>query len=315
MFLNVERLCRKEEGTDTLRNVSFELAQIHKLAIAGATGSGKTRRLKIIAGQLQPASGSIFFQGEKLPGPEDKLMPGHPAIAYLSQYFELRNHYRVIEVLEMTSQLSHSDLSRICNVCDIDQFLKRWTHQLSGGERQRVALAKLLLTSPSLLLLDEPYSNLDMIHKNTLKKVIHALGEELGITCVLVSHEPSDVLSWADEIIVLKEGSVHQRDLPSVVYNHPVDEYTAALFGKYSVVPAASLKAFGADVSATNDGLFLVRPEQFSLSDGRGGIIGQVSFMGPYEELLIYIGDLEIIAHAPAGRFRIGQEVSIGYQF
>ena len=314
MFLKVERLYRKEEGNDTIRDVSFELEQFHKLAIAGATGSGKTSLLKMIAGQLQPVSGSIFFQGEKLLGPEEKLMPGHPAIAYLSQYFELRNHYRVIEVLEMTNQLSNSDLSRICNVCDIDHFLKRWTHQLSGGERQRVALAKLLLASPSLLLLDEPYSNLDMIHKNTLKKVIHAVGEELGITCILVSHDPLDVLSWADEIIVLKGGSVRQRDLPAVVYNQPIDEYTAALFGKFSVVPAASLKAFGTDASAERDKKFLIRPEQFYLREGRGGIITQVFFMGAYDELLINIGDLVIIAHAPAGRFRTGQEVNVVYE-
>lgn len=236
-FLKVSAIHRKDELGFEIKNVDFTVKQFSKTAIAGATGSGKSTLLKIISGLVQAEEGTVFFRGEKVLGPNEQLIPGHKGIAYLSQHFELRNNYRVEEVLSYGNKLKEDEAQNIFTICRINQLLKRWTNQLSGGERQRIALAKLLVTAPKLLLLDEPYSNLDFYHKTILKAVIKDISEKLQITCILVSHDPHDVLSWADNLLILQNGSIVQYGSPKEIYYTPVNEYVAALFGKYILLP------------------------------------------------------------------------------
>jgi ABC-type sugar transport system ATPase subunit len=219
-----------------LPRIRFVQPKGRHLAIAGETGSGKSTLLKTIAGLVTPGEGVVFFEGARVEGPLERLIPGQPGIAYLSQYFELWHHYRVEEVLSYSNDLSPEEAAGLYRLCHIDHLLQRRTDQLSGGERQRIALARLLVHPPRLLLLDEPFSNLDMIHKRLLKKVIRESTEKYGITCILVSHDPYDTLSWADELILLREGRLHQQGAPLDVYSRPIDEYAAGLLGEYSMV-------------------------------------------------------------------------------
>lgn len=315
-LLKLSGICRKEEGNFTVNDISFEQKSFEKIAIAGATGSGKTTLLKMIAGLLQPSSGTIFFEGSRVKGPEEKLMEGHPRIAYLSQHFELRNNYRVEEILEMANRLTEEEAAIVYKACRVTHLLKRWTRQLSGGERQRIALARSLVTAPGLLLLDEPYSNLDALHKNLLKSVINDISETLNITCIIVSHDPVDLLSWADEIIVLREGIMVQKAPAKEIYREPVDEYTAALFGKYNRLHPALAKAFStyADIEMNRINSF-VRPEGFILVPGedRGlkGEIKQVRFMGSYYELEILVLGHVIVVNTNKDSFKTGNSVLV----
>ncbi|MGN6164245.1 MAG: ABC transporter ATP-binding protein [Flavisolibacter sp.] len=301
-FLKVLDVSKKEGDGFVLQNINFGQKQFQKIAIAGATGSGKTTLLKIIAGLVQPDAGSILFESERVIGPEEKLIPGHPRIAYLSQHFELRNHYRVKELLSMANQLSESGAQSIYEVCRIDHLLNRWTHQLSGGEKQRIALACLLVKAPKLLLLDEPYSNLDAIHKSILKSVIEAIGQQLNITCLLVSHDSLDILSWADEILVLQAGQIIQSGNPEKIYKEPVNEYAAALFGKYSLMDFSLAKAFSAftDLELNRINGF-IRPEDFKIVPrenlGLKGEVRKLSFLGSYYEAEIMIGENKIVVN------------------
>jgi ABC-type sugar transport system ATPase subunit len=216
-----------------LKQISFTQRKGQRLAIAGGTGSGKSTLLKVIAGLASPHEGSVWFEGQKVAGPRERLIPGQPGIAYLSQYFELWNSYKVEEVLNYSNDLDPTTAAAFYRLCHIDHLLQRRTDQLSGGERQRIALARLLVHPPGLLLLDEPFSNLDMIHTRILKQVIRDVGARFDITRILVSHDPRDTLSWAEEIIILKDGRLHQQGSPRDVYHQPVDEYSAALLGDY----------------------------------------------------------------------------------
>lgn len=300
-LLEVDRLSRVEDGIGLVKDISFTQQAAQKLALSGATGSGKTTLLKMIAGLVQPTGGTVLLAGEKVQGPEEKLLPGHPSIAYLSQHFELRNHYRVEEVLSMASRLPADEAQAIYAVCRVTPFLKRWTYQLSGGEKQRIALARLLVAGPRLLLLDEPYSNLDPFHKNMLKKVVDEIGESLNISCILVSHDPFDALSWADEILILKMGRLLLQGTPHNVYRYPGDDYTAALFGKFTQltpVLAEAFSAFTADAVKTRNPF--IRPESFNLvqkGEGVKGEVQKVSFMGGYYEADIMIGQNKVIVH------------------
>ena len=287
-LLEVYKISRQQEGAYQVKDISFTQGQFKKVAIAGSTGSGKTTLLKIIAGLQQPDEGEVLFKGLRVMGPEEKLIPGYSFIAYLSQHFELRHHYRVAEILAMASQLTEEESEVIYAICRINHLLNRWSHQLSGGEKQRIALARLLVSSPTILLLDEPYSNLDAIHKNILKSVINDIGEKLKITCLLVSHDPVDVLSWADEIIVLEAGIIIQKGTPLQVYTHPVNEYAAALFGKFNKLSSALAKALGAS-NKNNEVQILKRPEHFkfveSAQAGIAAVVKKVSFMGSHYEV------------------------------
>jgi ABC-type sulfate/molybdate transport systems ATPase subunit len=287
-LLSVAGICKQSDTGFVLKDISFTQKKLQRIAIAGETGSGKSTLLKIIAGLQQPDTGVVEFEGEKVVGPADKLVPGHPHIAYLSQHFELAKFLRVEQVLSYANILTDKEAEMIYQVCKIEHLLKRKTDQLSGGEKQRIALAKLLIASPRLLLLDEPYSNLDMVHKNILKSVIRNVCDRLKITCILISHDPADTLSWANKIIVMKDGVVIQQGVPEKIYLHPVNEYVASLFGKYTLLNQEQVKAFKLKDSNQENSIF-IRPENFEIvkkaKDAIKGKIKEVIFFGGYFEI------------------------------
>lgn len=314
-LLKVSGISRQEEGTVVLKNISFIQQPFQKLVIAGATGSGKTTLLKIIAGLAQPTSGKVVFKGQTIKGPEEQLIPGHASIAYLSQHFELRNHYRVKEILQMARRLSNAEAATIYAVCKIDHLLKRWTHQLSGGERQRIALARLLVSDPELLLLDEPYSSLDVVHKNILKSILNEISERLNISCIIVSHDPADILSWANEIIVLQNGEIVQKASPVEIYQKPVNEYVAALFGKYNSINPSLNKIFAAFTKQKMGINNFMRPEQFIIiTDENKGVKGKVEkvlFMGSYYEVEASISGNTMIINTNISTLKKGDSVFV----
>jgi ABC-type sulfate/molybdate transport systems ATPase subunit len=266
----------------------------------------------VIAGLIQPDEGEVLFEGERVLGPDEKLLPGHSRIAYLSQHFELRNNYKVGDYLEMASKMEEPERARIYELCQIDHLLKRKSDQLSGGERQRTALARLLTTSPRLLLLDEPYSNLDGIHKQTLKTVIDNIVEEGKTSCLMVSHDPADVLPWAEEVLVLKEGNVVQKAAPEKVYHQPVSEYAGGLFGDYNLLSSEQgLEIFG--LHGNGKRLF-IRPEDIQLRKGESndaGLVSAVYFFGSYYELQVRFPGLTLLVKTGSPGHQKGDRVKV----
>jgi len=310
-LLHVTGITKSGEAGFVLQNISFSLKEFQKIAIAGETGSGKSTLLKIIAGLVQPESGEVYFNDELVKGPGLLLVPGHPSIAYLSQHFDLQKFLRVEQILHYANSISSKEAAAIYSVCRIDHLLQRKTDQLSGGEKQRIAIARLLISKPKLLLLDEPYSNLDMVVKSILKSVINDIGKKLRITCMLVSHDPDDTLSWADEIIVLKEGKVVQLGIPRIIYQQPANEYVAGLFGTYNLVSPALLKSLSVK-GYTKD--LLVRPEHFRIAkkrDHRGWQVTEVRFHGNTHELTVKYRQYQIHVSTVRTDFRVGDWVSI----
>ena len=315
-LLSVSQIFKSQQGAFVLRDVSFTVQKFKKVAIAGETGSGKSTLSKIVAGLMQPDKGVVFFEDERVLGPDEKLLPGHPAIAYLSQHFELRNNYLVEEILEMANKLQDEKSDKIYKVCRINHLLKRKTDQLSGGEKQRIALARLLITSPRLLILDEPYSNLDMIHKSILKDVISDISEKLKTTCILISHDPVDTLSWADEILIMKEGQIIQKGIPGDIYYKPMDEYVAALFGKYNLLSAsASHHLIPLKDLEFNEKKLFVRPEDLRIvseqDDSLKGSIINILFMGTSYELKVLLSNEIVTVRTVANSYKKGQTVNL----
>lgn len=296
-MLSVEGIGKKKSDSFTLRNITFRQERGQHIAIAGETGSGKSTLLKIIAGLVQPDEGRVIYEGERVLGPDEQLIAGHPRIAFLSQHFELRNNYWVYEILEYANKLSDEEAKEIFHICQIDHLLRRRTTELSGGEKQRIATARLLVNSPSLLLLDEPYSNLDMIHKQTMKKLLNDISEKLGISSILVSHEPTDILSWADHLMLLKDGEIVQQGRPQDLYRNPINEYAAGLLGKYYLIP---------------DQHVIIRPENIHVADsGIDAVIKRKIFLGSYYEYVVMAGDTELSFYSESDKFIEGAQVKL----
>jgi iron(III) transport system ATP-binding protein len=298
-LLNVSGIRVEEDGHPVLKGISFTQQEFQKIAIAGETGSGKSTLLQTIAGFVQPAAGQVLFEEKRVIGPQEKLVPGHPGIAYLSQHFELPKSLRVEQVLRYANTLSGEEAETLYEVCRISHLLQRRTNQLSGGEKQRIAMARLLISAPKLLLLDEPYSNLDTAHKNILKAIVRDIGERLDITCILISHDPQDTLSWADEILVMKDGLVLQRGTPEHIYRQPLNEYIAALFGSYNLLSPAQAKAFSLLPGIHMNGRsMLVRPENFRIEAEERmavkGTVRQVRFFGGHYEVEVQLPEAVI---------------------
>ncbi len=283
-FLSVQNIHKQGSDGVVVSNASFDLNKKTKLGIAGETGSGKTTLMKIAAGSAQASSGKVYFKNEEVEGLDFKLLPGHPGIAYLSQHFELLNNYKVQELLDWANKLEDEEAQKIYKLCKVEHLIKRKTNELSGGEKQRIALAKLLVGKPELLILDEPYSNLDAIHKDILKKVVEGVSEHLDITIIMVSHDAHDLLSWADEIMLMQHGVIIQKDNPENIYYNPVNEYAASLFGRFNKLNATLLKAFGIDEENQNT---FYRPNRFKINTENNGlpaIVSNVLFLGNHYE-------------------------------
>jgi len=297
-LLTVSGVSKRIQETVLLNRVSFDLESLQNTAITGETGSGKSTLLKIISGLEQADSGAVFFEGARVKGLHEKLMPGHPGIAYLTQSHELRKRYRVEELLAYANDLTDSESALLYEKCRISHLLERQSDQLSGGERQRIALAILLTTRPRLLVMDEPFSNLDPIHKRLLSEVIRDIGESLRITCIMASHDPADTLSWAERILVMKDGEIVQSGSPEEIYHHPVNVYVAGLFGGYNLLSRRQLRFWPGlpdPGPEAEEHSVIIRPEQFRIvpesRDTVAGTIRKRTFAGGFYEAEVSIYD------------------------
>jgi ABC-type sugar transport system ATPase subunit len=307
-LLEVKDISKQQSDRSILQSISFQLETLQKIAITGESGAGKSTLLKIISGHVQSDSGTVLFNGKKVTGPEEKLLPGHKDIAYLSQHYELNNNYVVKDLIWFQINVDEAEAKKIFDICRISHLLERRTNQLSGGEKQRIALCMLLVKYPKLLVLDEPFSNLDPIHKNTLKAVLEDISGRLQITCLLASHDPQDTLSWADEIIVMKEGKIIQQGIPKEIYYQPLDQYVAGMFGKYNLLTQEQAHRFGLQ---TNEKKVMVRPEDFKINekDGEQGMIEKITFWGSFYEAEIGVKDLKIVVRIMKNQWLVGDEV------
>jgi ABC-type glutathione transport system ATPase component len=300
-LITVEDISKEEEGRTLVNNVRFSIDAFKKVALMGETGSGKSTVMKMMAGLVQASSGNAYFEGQRIKGPDEVLLPGQPAIAYLSQHFELRSNYRVHELLEMANKMEDEEAGEIYLICRINHLLDRKVHQLSGGERQRIALARLLVGKPRLLLLDEPFTNLDLFNNRIINEVIHQVCNKMAITCVLVSHDPVEVLSWADELLIMKHGQLVFQGSPKEAYARPQDEYIAGLLGEYNLISPDQIslyKLFG--VEGAEETIF-IRPEKIGVGQdptkGVQGTVMEVKFLGVHYRLLIRTSEMDLIAY------------------
>lgn len=314
-LLTVKGIVKKHGDLLAVKESSFSIAAMQRTAIAGSTGSGKTTLLKMIAGLIQPTAGSIFFHDHKILGPDEQLLPGNKGIGYLSQHFELRNNYVVADLLDIYNKQTNKEAAIVYDVCRIKHLLLRKTNELSGGEKQRIALAGVLVTRPSLLLLDEPFSNLDAVNKQTIREVIEEISMRLQVTIVLVSHDAQDILSWANRVMVMQDGEIIQDGTPYQIYHRPVNVYSAGLFGLFNILPTHFLGAEKSTVTLKD--FFFVRPEHILIVDSNESLINvtvqTIIFKGNYYIIQAFVKDVTVIIQTGSCDYQQNDVLSIAF--
>lgn len=314
------RNVNKHYPGDTVAGVTNIDLSINKgdfVAIVGESGSGKSTLLKLIYGLLEADSGELYFKGEPIPGPHEKLIPGHDSMKMLSQDFNLNIYAKVRENIE--SMLSNENIQakqqktlEMMEFLGIDSLADKRIVELSGGEQQRVALARAIITEPEILLLDEPFSQLDAILKNQFRADLKRLCSYLGITIILVSHDPVDGLTLADRMIILKDSELIESGGPAEIYNSPGHTYTARLLGNAFVLPADEARRMGIRPGKEQ---VMIYPEWVQLKSGWSSkkyIIKEIFFKGFYEELLLERKEVRISAvNNKPGMYKTGQSVQV----
>jgi iron(III) transport system ATP-binding protein len=318
LSIKAEALCVSRNGQSLFQDFSFDTSESRRIAIMGSTGAGKTTFLKMLAGFIQPDSGKIFIGKERVLGPNEQLIAGHRSIGYLSQHYELRNNYFVKELLDMANKLSVDRMQEIIQLCNIQHLLDRRTDALSGGERQRIALARVLLADPKWLLLDEPYSNLDLNQKRIIMQLIDDIGEKLDIRFIMVSHDAADMLSWSDQLIIIDQGKIIQQGAPKTLYDRPQNEHVAGLLGEYNLCNAALVKQLtNTSSDLAPEKKYIIRPEHILVSaEGKGveAVIEEFYFKGSYSLLNCRVGTNNrcmLVLASVSQDFKIGEMIYI----
>jgi len=224
-----------------LQNLTFSLDEGQQLAVIGESGCGKSTLLKLIYGLYDCDDGNISWKSEPILGPKFHLVPGMPFMKYLAQDFDLMPFITVGEnvgkfLSNFYPKEKQNRIDELLNLVEMSEFKHVKAKFLSGGQMQRVALARVLAQEPEVLLLDEPFSHIDNFRKNKLRRKIFQYLKEKQITTLVASHDINDVLSFSDEVIVLKDTTILEKATPLELYNHPKYPYTAALFGEVNEI-------------------------------------------------------------------------------
>ena len=245
MNINLQNISKKYDKENVIENLSLNIPQGKLTALLGPSGCGKTTLLNIIAGLIKPTSGKVYFNNECV----SALPISKRNIGYVFQNYALYPNMTVynnikfplingkpkkINRKEYKKQIDEK-IHTISKLLQIEEYLSKYPSELSGGQQQRVAIARAIIREPSILLMDEPFANLDNKLSVAMREEIRELQQKLGTTTIFVTHNQTDANAIADNIIVLYEGKIQQQDSPENLYNNPSNLFVADFIGEYGI--------------------------------------------------------------------------------
>ncbi|PKH51210.1 ABC transporter [Tenacibaculum sp. Bg11-29] len=216
-----------------LNNVSLSLIKGNIVAIVGESGSGKTTLIRLITGLEVIDAGTILLKNKVVSSNSIFIEPQFRNVGMVFQDYALFPHFTIFDNIAYgISKLSNKKerVKEVLDLVGLSDKEKNYPHELSGGQQQRVALARALAPKPELLILDEPFSNLDVILRNQLRKDVQRILKETNTTAIFVTHDIKDAIEISDEILVLQNGNVLQQGITKEVYENPEDSYVKLLF-------------------------------------------------------------------------------------
>jgi ABC-type Fe3+/spermidine/putrescine transport system ATPase subunit len=317
-FLQTRSLTKTYPGGGGVKNINLDIEQGRVTAVIGASGSGKSTLLSLLYGLQSPESGEVQFKSERVWGPEEKLIPGHDAMKMVTQAEDDLNLFAKVRD-NIAVLLPNTDLKakqekteRVLTQLKMLHLGEKRVADLSGGEKQRVAIARALVTEPEVLLLDEPFNQVDTSFRDGLQEDIRQIVKDTGLTVIMVSHDPAEVLSMADTLLVLRDGGIIEAGNPRKIYNDPQYLYTAQLLARCNVLTTAEAAVCG--IKAKKQ-YVMIYPEWIEATTSwrrRIWVVEQVLFKGFYEELLLGNQGVTLrILNGQAGKYGESSKVSL----
>lgn len=332
-------------------DLTFDIEDGEFFSLLGPSGCGKSTTLRMLAGFEYPTEGDIFIDGTRV----NEIPPYNRDVGMVFQSYALFPHKTVGENVGFGLKMDGVDpderderVAEILELVGLPGFEDRAPKELSGGQQQRVALARALVIEPSVLLLDEPLSNLDLKLRKEMQFELKRIQSELGITTVYVTHDQEEALSMSDEILVMNGGEVEQIDSPRTVYNEPSNEFVADFMGESNILDAeiVSVHNGSVDIELTDSDQPLTVPQTTVSREGEvesghvslslraedlditnspkndaqsiGGRVETKTFQGKATTFLVNIGNDEILVEAPGRRsqerFEEGDHVHVQWE-
>ncbi len=308
-ILKTINITKTYSGNDykSLTDFNIEIIKGQITALLGESGCGKTTALRIIAGFEFPDKGTVIINNKIMTDDNTFIEPNKRGVGIVFQDYALFPNKTVLKNItfgldHLSRQNKQETILKVLALTGMQNFTTKYPHQLSGGQSQRVALARALAANPQILLMDEPFSNIDSLKKNQMRQEIRDILKKAESTAIFVTHNTKDVLSIADKVIVMRKGRVLQVGSPHNVYSRPVNEYVANFFGKTNTLHAIiKNNKIESDIGIfpyhnknsdyRQNVILSIRPKAFRLSHKNNGItipveVKKRTFMGDHIELI-----------------------------
>lgn len=317
-IIKLENISKSFGEEDILENFSVEIARHEFITILGPSGCGKTTTLRLIGGFERPDSGRILFDGEDI----TNLPPYKRRLNTVFQKYALFPHMNVFDnvafglsIKKVDKDIIREKVSDVLKLVNLKGFEKRNITSLSGGQQQRIAIARALVNEPEVLLLDEPLGALDLKLRQEMQLELKKIQSKLGITFIYVTHDQEEALTMSDEIIVMHNGKIQQKDTPVNIYNEPKNAFVAGFIGESNIIDGIMKKDLlvqfaGQDFECLDSGFekeelvdVVIRPEDIKFSTVSGkipGVVKSVVFKGVHYEMHISAADIDWIVHSTA---------------
>jgi len=307
--LELNGICRRFGNVAALEEVSFGVSRGEVICLAGQSGCGKSTLLRVIAGIEKPDRGRVLMDGIEITGPHAYVEPEERNIGFMFQDHALFPHLNVTDNIlfglkRLDRRAARERCGEIIERIGLQSLAHRLPHMLSGGEQQRVALARALAPQPQILLMDEPFSNLDRGLRDGIRAETISLLRELGATVIMVTHDPEEALSSGDRVVLMRSGSIVQSGTGSDLYDRPTSAYAAEFFSAFNKLQGACwggfletpLGRFEAPGFADGDkATVYIRPHCLRLSgegDGVDCTVVDCALMGEIEQTVLSVAAL-----------------------
>jgi len=311
-MIHIDGVTRRFGATTAVDQTSLCVARGEVVALLGPSGCGKTTLLRLIAGFERPDEGTVEVAGRVVAGPGVWVAPEARRVGMVFQDYALFPHLTVAANVgfglpRRERNIRVPELLEIVGLAGLEQ---RYPHELSGGQQQRVALARALAPSPELVLLDEPWSNVDPFLRETLRAEVAEIIRPLGVTVLLVTHDREEAFSLADRIALMRDGTVVQEGTAEELYFSPADRWAAEFVGAANVLSGrlvggrieTAIGAFPAAGSTGTDTQVLIRPELLELQPSATGPAEVVAreFRGHDVFYRVLLDGVELVSQRPS---------------
>lgn len=283
--LSLKNLSYQYDGQKVIENLDLEVAENEIVCLLGASGCGKTTTLKAVAGLLTPQQGQIVIHGKTMSDNTQFIAPQHRNIGMMFQDYALFPHLSVAQNIAFgLSKFNKADkqerVNEMLELVHLSEFAERYPHELSGGQQQRVAIARALAYKPNLLLLDEPFSNIDAQVRFQLINDIRQIIKDQKVSAIFVSHSKEEAFAFADKLAVMHKGKIAQLGDAKTLFEQPACKEVAEFLGQGIYIPAQTedkcefTTSFGKLTStkvcgnAQGSGQIYIRPAHIQLENG-----------------------------------------------